>query len=54
MFGEVDRARKLYEKFLEYQPYDSSTWIAYAELEEEIEEFERTQGILSWHCNRIN
>eukprot|EP00944_MAST-04C_sp_MAST-4C-sp1_P000927 g927.t1 len=43
--GEVDRARKLYEKFLEYQPYDSSTWIAYADLEEEIEEFERTQGI---------
>ena len=33
------------KKFLEYQPYDSSTWIAYADLEEEIEEFERTQGI---------
>ena len=43
--GEVDRTRKLYEKYLEYQPYDSDVWIAYADLEEDIEEYERTRGI---------
>lgn len=43
--GNVDRARKLYEKFIETNPQNCSAWINYAKLEQSLEEMERCRGI---------
>lgn len=42
---DFDRVRKLYEKFLEYQPTNLETWIRYAETEENLGDEARSRGI---------
>ncbi|TCD62659.1 NineTeen Complex (NTC) component [Steccherinum ochraceum] len=42
---EFDAVRKLYEKYLEFDPSNSSAWIKYAELETQLEDFARTRAI---------
>ncbi|ESK94476.1 pre-mrna-splicing factor clf1 [Moniliophthora roreri MCA 2997] len=42
---EFDRARKLYEKYLEFDPSNSSAWIKFAELESQLQDFARTRAI---------
>jgi crooked neck len=43
--GNVDRCRTLYEKYLEIEPQNCSTWIKYAELERSLGEIERGRSI---------
>lgn len=45
-FNNKDRARKIYERFIECQPENSTAWISYAELEKSLEEMDRCRGIL--------
>ena len=42
---EFDRCRKLYEKFLEYNPKNCDTWMKFAELEGVLGDVERARGI---------
>ncbi|KAJ7510024.1 pre-mRNA-splicing factor CLF1 [Mycena galericulata] len=42
---EFDRARKLYEKYLEFDPANSPAWIKFAELESQLQDFARTRAI---------
>ncbi|KIK68727.1 hypothetical protein GYMLUDRAFT_190062 [Collybiopsis luxurians FD-317 M1] len=42
---EFDRVRKLYEKYLEFDPSNSTTWISYAQLESQLADYPRTRGI---------
>ncbi|KAJ7701919.1 hypothetical protein B0H17DRAFT_1157680 [Mycena rosella] len=42
---EFDRARQLYEKYLEFDPANSSAWIKFAELESQLQDFARTRAI---------
>ncbi|KAJ3805374.1 hypothetical protein F5876DRAFT_51933, partial [Lentinula aff. lateritia] len=42
---EFDRVRKLYEKYLEFDPANSSAWIRYTEIESQLEDFARTRAI---------
>ena len=42
---EFDRCRKLYEKFLEFNPSNCTTWIKYAELETILGDVERARAI---------
>lgn len=42
---EFDRVRKLYEKFIEFNPMDMSTWFAYVQLEENLGDEDRVRGI---------
>ncbi|KZT01353.1 TPR-like protein [Laetiporus sulphureus 93-53] len=42
---EFDRVRTLYEKYIEFDPSNSSAWVKYAELESQLEDFERTRAI---------
>ena len=42
---EFDRCRKLYEKFLEYNPENCATWMKFAELEGVLGDVERARGI---------
>ncbi|KAF8155710.1 hypothetical protein B0H34DRAFT_714476 [Crassisporium funariophilum] len=42
---EFDRARTLYEKYLEYDPSNSTAWIKFAELEAQLQDFARTRAI---------
>ncbi|SCU90166.1 LADA_0F02278g1_1 [Lachancea dasiensis] len=42
---EFDRVRKLYEHFLAFNPYNISTWLSYAELEDNLGDEERARGI---------
>ncbi|GLB39792.1 putative pre-mRNA-splicing factor CLF1 [Lyophyllum shimeji] len=42
---EFDRARQLYEKFIEHDPSNSATWIKYAELESQLHDFDRARAI---------
>ncbi|KAI0082559.1 TPR-like protein [Panus rudis PR-1116 ss-1] len=42
---EFDRVRKLYEKYIEFDPTNSAAWIKYAELETQLEDFTRTRAI---------
>ena len=37
--------RTLYEKYIEWDPTNSASWIKYAELETQLEDFSRTRGI---------
>lgn len=48
---EFGRTRILYEKFLEYNPSNCTTWIKYAELESILGK--GLKEILSAHCHRI-
>ncbi|KIL71370.1 hypothetical protein M378DRAFT_114458 [Amanita muscaria Koide BX008] len=42
---EFDRARQLYEKYIEFDPANSPAWIKYAELESQLQDFARTRAI---------
>ena len=42
---EFDRARILYEKYIEFDPTSSGAWIKYAELESQLSDYARTRGI---------
>ncbi|KDR79905.1 hypothetical protein GALMADRAFT_62351 [Galerina marginata CBS 339.88] len=42
---EFDRARQLYEKYLEWDPSNSPAWIKFAELEAQLQDFARTRAI---------
>jgi crooked neck len=42
---EFDRVRKLYEKYLEWNPANGPAWIKYAELERSLGDLERARGI---------
>ena len=44
---EFDRVRRLYEKFLEFDPSNLKTWIAYAELEQNLDDEERARSIFN-------
>lgn len=49
---EFDRCRKLYEKFLEYSPENSSTWIKFAEMETLLGDAERARAIFEIAVNQ--
>ncbi|CAI4046449.1 hypothetical protein N7582_003813 [Saccharomyces uvarum] len=42
---EFDRVRKIYEKFIEFQPSNLKIWIEYAELEENLGDEDRVRGV---------
>lgn len=42
---EFDRCRKLYEKYLEFNPQNCTTWIRYAELESILGDTERARAV---------
>ncbi|OCH90829.1 protein prenylyltransferase [Obba rivulosa] len=42
---EFDRVRTLYEKYIEYDPTNSSAWVKYAELESQLEDIARARAI---------
>ncbi|KAJ0238278.1 HAT (Half-A-TPR) repeat-containing protein [Hirschfeldia incana] len=43
--GEIDRCRRLYEKYLVWSPQKCNVWCKYSELENSLEETERARGI---------
>ncbi|KAH7513816.1 hypothetical protein FEM48_Zijuj11G0022300 [Ziziphus jujuba var. spinosa] len=43
--GNIDRCRKLYEKYLEWAPENCYAWSKYAELEKSLSETERARSI---------
>eukprot|EP01022_Parablepharisma_sp_SALTPOND_P033026 TRINITY_DN88064_c2_g1_i1.p1 TRINITY_DN88064_c2_g1~~TRINITY_DN88064_c2_g1_i1.p1 ORF type:complete len:825 (-),score=106.77 TRINITY_DN88064_c2_g1_i1:1366-3840(-) len=43
--GNVDRCRKIYEKYIEVFPELSNAWIQYAQLEASLEELDRARAI---------
>uniref|UniRef100_A0A6B2KZN2 Suppressor of forked domain-containing protein n=1 Tax=Arcella intermedia TaxID=1963864 RepID=A0A6B2KZN2_9EUKA len=44
--GNIDRCRVLYEKWIQWQPSNCKAWTKFAELELNLQEFERARGIL--------
>ncbi|THV04777.1 protein prenylyltransferase [Dendrothele bispora CBS 962.96] len=42
---EFDRARKLYEKYIEFDSANASAWIKFAELESQLQDFARARAI---------
>lgn len=51
-FREFDNCRRLYEKFLQRAPDDSSVWISYAELESTLRETARARAIYKTAIDR--
>jgi len=51
---EFDRCRKLYEKFIEFSPDNSMTWIKYAELETLLGDEDRARAILQLAAQQPN
>uniref|UniRef100_A0A1X7SGF3 Pre-mRNA-splicing factor Syf1/CRNKL1-like C-terminal HAT-repeats domain-containing protein n=1 Tax=Amphimedon queenslandica TaxID=400682 RepID=A0A1X7SGF3_AMPQE len=49
---EFDRCRKIYEKYLEYDPGNSITWIKYAELEAILGNVDRSRAIYHLAINQ--
>eukprot|EP00667_Euglena_gracilis_P005297 EG_transcript_5334 len=45
--GELDRVRKLYQKWLQYNPTNTQVWVKYATLEDGLEERERARYVFS-------
>jgi len=43
--GNIDRCRKLYERYLEWSPENCYAWSKYAELERSLAETERARAI---------
>ena len=43
--GEVDRCRKLYAKYVQFAPHNSTTWCRFAELERGVGEDDRARSI---------
>jgi len=50
--GNVDRCRKLYEKYLEFAPSNCYAWSKFAELEASLAEDERARGIFELAINQ--
>lgn len=44
-FGNIDRVRKLYEKYLEWSPENASAWIKYVRMEIDLQEIDRARAI---------
>lgn len=49
---EFDRCRKLYEKYLEFSPANSSAWIKYSELETILGDTDRARAIFELAVNQ--
>ncbi|KAL8568300.1 Crooked neck-like protein 1 [Nucella lapillus] len=49
---EFDRCRLLYEKFLEFNPQNCTTWMKYAELESILGDLERARAVYSLAVNQ--
>uniref|UniRef100_M4BES4 Pre-mRNA-splicing factor Syf1-like N-terminal HAT-repeats domain-containing protein n=1 Tax=Hyaloperonospora arabidopsidis (strain Emoy2) TaxID=559515 RepID=M4BES4_HYAAE len=45
MMGKIDRCRKIYMRFLEFDPQNCETWQKYAMLERQVGELERARAI---------
>jgi len=43
--GNIDRCRKLYEKYLEFMPSNCAAWTKFAELEQSLSEVDRARAI---------
>lgn len=50
--GNIDRCRKLYEKYLEFMPTNCYAWSKFAELEASLAEEERARGIFELAINQ--
>uniref|UniRef100_A0A7S0DS41 Suppressor of forked domain-containing protein n=1 Tax=Amorphochlora amoebiformis TaxID=1561963 RepID=A0A7S0DS41_9EUKA len=49
---EMDRCRKIYEKYLEFLPENCKAWVQYAELEGSLQEDERARAIFEMAVNQ--
>jgi len=49
---EIDRCRKIYEKYLEFMPENCKAWVKYAELEGSLQELERARAIFEMAVNQ--
>lgn len=49
---EFDRCRKLYEKFLEFNPANCTTWVKYAELETILGDTDRARALFELAVNQ--
>jgi len=49
---EIDRCRKIYEKYLEFIPDNCKAWVKYAELEASLQELERARAIFEMAVNQ--
>ncbi len=43
--GEVDRCRKIYQRWLEWAPSNCNAWVKFAQLEKDLGELERTRAV---------
>jgi crooked neck len=50
--GEIDRCRKLYDKYISEMPYDCKAWSRYADLEKSVGESERCRAIFELAISR--
>jgi len=50
--GEIDRCRKLYEKYVTQMPYNCKAWCRYADLEKSVGESERCRAIYELAISR--
>ena len=50
--GELERVRKLYEKFIAHCPTTVATWLQFAELEKSVGEGDRARAILNLACSQ--
>jgi len=50
--GNIDRCRKLYEKYLEFNPANVYAWIKFAELEKTLAETDRVRAIYELAVNQ--
>ncbi|KAG5635885.1 hypothetical protein H0H81_009766 [Sphagnurus paluster] len=51
---EFDRARKIYERFIEHDSGNPTAWIKYAELESQLHDFERARAIFELGVSQSN
>ncbi|XP_016452009.1 uncharacterized protein LOC107776611 [Nicotiana tabacum] len=50
--GNIDRCRKLYEKYLEWSPENCNAWSKFIELESSLHETDRARAIIELAVNR--
>jgi crooked neck len=50
--GEIDRCRKLYDKYISEMPYNCKAWSRYADLEKSVGESERCRAIFELAISR--
>jgi len=50
--AEIDRCRKIYEKYLEFMPENCQAWKKYGELEASLQENERSRAIFEMAVNQ--